>query len=127
MPTYEYRCPSGHITEKFAKISEATAQIQCAVCGAVAERQISGGAGLVFKGSGFYLTDYGRSGSRAEKSKSDAGKEGKSESSGDGKQDGKADSDSKSTAATAKPETTTPAAKKDSASTSAAKPSPKKE
>lgn len=61
MPTYEYRCPEGHEFEKFFRtISGAPASVNCPTCGAVAERQLSGGAGLLFKGSGFYLTDYGK-------------------------------------------------------------------
>lgn len=68
MPTYEYRCPQGHDTERFfRKISDSTSQIECTECGAVAERRMSAGAGLLFKGSGFYLTDYGRSGGKAKK------------------------------------------------------------
>jgi putative FmdB family regulatory protein len=61
MPTYEYRCPQGHEFEKFLKMS-STARVKCPQCGRVASRQISGGAGLVFKGSGFYITDYGKDG-----------------------------------------------------------------
>ena len=61
MPTYEYRCPEGHDFEKFFRtISSAAATLPCPKCGAEAERQLSGGAGLMFKGSGFYLTDYGK-------------------------------------------------------------------
>ncbi|HWE41536.1 MAG TPA: zinc ribbon domain-containing protein, partial [Gemmatimonadaceae bacterium] len=61
MPTYEYRCPDGHEFEKFFRtISGAPASVNCPTCGAVAARQLSGGAGLLFKGSGFYLTDYGK-------------------------------------------------------------------
>src|SRR4030095_8403895 len=56
MPTYDYRCPNGHDFERFfRKISEATSELECPVCGAVAARRVSGGAGLLFKGSGFYL------------------------------------------------------------------------
>jgi putative FmdB family regulatory protein len=61
MPTYDYRCPDGHEFEKFLKMSDR-ARIRCPVCGKVASRKISGGAGLVFKGSGFYITDYGKDG-----------------------------------------------------------------
>ncbi|HKP29557.1 MAG TPA: zinc ribbon domain-containing protein [Gemmatimonadales bacterium] len=61
MPTYEYRCPQGHEFEKFQKMSD-TARVKCPVCGKVASRKISGGAGFVFKGSGFYITDYGKDG-----------------------------------------------------------------
>lgn len=57
MPTYEYRCPNGHEFEKLQKISDP-AEAECPECGEKAERMISGGAGLLFKGSGFYITDY---------------------------------------------------------------------
>jgi len=61
MPTYEYRCPEGHEFEKFFRtISGAPTAVNCPTCGKLAERQLSGGAGLLFKGSGFYLTDYGK-------------------------------------------------------------------
>src|SRR5687767_13118189 len=61
MPTYEYQCPDGHAFEKFQKMSERP-RANCPVCGRAASRKISGGAGLVFKGSGFYITDYGKDG-----------------------------------------------------------------
>jgi len=61
MPTYEYVCLSGHTFERFEKMSDAP-RTKCPVCGKRAVRQISGGAGLVFKGSGFYITDYGKDG-----------------------------------------------------------------
>jgi putative FmdB family regulatory protein len=65
MPTYEYKCPQGHEFEKFfSRISESTSELECPECGQMAERRISGGGGLLFKGSGFYLTDYGRNAHR---------------------------------------------------------------
>ena len=65
MPTYEFRCPDGHEFEKFyRKISDAVSELPCPECGKLATRQVSGGAGLVFKGSGFYLTDYGKNAHR---------------------------------------------------------------
>lgn len=57
MPTYEYRCPKGHEFEKFQKMSDPPVA-GCPECGADAERLLSTGAGLIFKGSGFYITDY---------------------------------------------------------------------
>ena len=65
MPTYEYKCPKcGTEFEAFQKITSKPGA-KCPKCGAKATRQMSAGAGLVFKGSGFYLTDYGRSGQKA--------------------------------------------------------------
>ena len=65
MPTYEFRCPDGHEFEKFyRKISDAKSELLCPVCGKLAMRLVSGGAGLLFKGSGFYLTDYGKNAHR---------------------------------------------------------------
>lgn len=57
MPTYEYRCPEGHRFEVFQKMSDDPVA-ECPECGARAERLISGGAGFLFKGEGFYITDY---------------------------------------------------------------------
>lgn len=60
MPTYEYRCPAcGEAFEKFQRMSDPP-QADCPACGADAQRKLSGGAGLHFKGSGFYITDYAR-------------------------------------------------------------------
>ena len=64
MPTYEFRCPDGTIIERIFKISEVPDEIPNPNGEGVATRIISGGAGLVFKGSGFYLTDYGRNAHR---------------------------------------------------------------
>ena len=57
MPTYEYRCEKGHNFEVFQRMSEPPVE-KCIHCGAKAERLLSAGAGLLFKGSGFYITDY---------------------------------------------------------------------
>ena len=57
MPTYEYRCEKGHDFEVFQRMSEPPVE-KCIHCGAKAERLLSAGAGLLFKGSGFYITDY---------------------------------------------------------------------
>jgi putative FmdB family regulatory protein len=69
MPTYEYRCPDGHTFDRFYRtISAAEAEVVCPECGKPATRQLSGGAGLLFKGSGFYLTDYGKNAHRGDAS-----------------------------------------------------------
>ncbi|RYE71007.1 MAG: zinc ribbon domain-containing protein, partial [Hyphomicrobiales bacterium] len=59
MPTYEYVCNAcGHRFEKFQSISAEPIKA-CPSCGKdEAQRQISGGAGFIFKGGGFYETDY---------------------------------------------------------------------
>lgn len=58
MPTYDYDCADcGHKFEEFQSMSSAALEI-CPKCGGKVKRRIHGGAGLIFKGSGFYLTDY---------------------------------------------------------------------
>ncbi len=58
MPTYEYRCTQCHYKfEKFQSISENPVTL-CPQCDGKVERILSGGAGVLFKGSGFYETDY---------------------------------------------------------------------
>ena len=83
MPTYEYRCPEcGTEFEKFQKMSDPPGA-PCPSCGKDAERRLSGGAGFLFKGSGFYITDY-----RGEGYKKAAQAEGGSSSSGESKSEG---------------------------------------
>ncbi len=59
MPTYEYACSKcGHHFEKFQSMRDEPLK-KCPSCGKPAlKRLIGGGAGLIFKGSGFYITDY---------------------------------------------------------------------
>ncbi len=59
MPTYDYRCQAcGHTLEVFQSITEA-AKRKCPQCGkSRLERLIGSGAGILFKGGGFYQTDY---------------------------------------------------------------------
>jgi putative FmdB family regulatory protein len=57
MPTYEYRCARGHAFDVFQKMSDEPVA-QCPECGEPATRVVSGGAGFLFKGEGFYITDY---------------------------------------------------------------------
>lgn len=58
MPTYDYKCLDCGITfETVQKISEAPLEA-CRECGGKVRRLIGGGSGIIFKGSGFYCTDY---------------------------------------------------------------------
>lgn len=58
MPTYDYRCLScGYTFEHFQSMSSRPLT-QCPECGKKLEKLLSGGAGVIFKGSGFYQTDY---------------------------------------------------------------------
>jgi putative FmdB family regulatory protein len=72
MPTYEYRCEKGHEFEVFQRMSEPPVE-KCVQCGAPAERLMSAGSGLIFKGSGFYITDYARSESYKKAAETDKG------------------------------------------------------
>ena len=77
MPTYDYRCENcEHELEVFQNIS-APPKRKCPKCGkSKLRRKIGGGAGFLFKGSGFYLTDYRsdsyRKGAEADQKPSDA-------------------------------------------------------
>ena len=63
MPTYEYRCTNcGHALEVFHGMADEPA-VECPHCGAACARIISGGAGVIFKGKGFYATDHGKASS----------------------------------------------------------------
>jgi putative FmdB family regulatory protein len=58
MPTYEYFCTScGFEFEEFQSIASEPISV-CPKCNEHVQRKISGGTGLIFKGSGFYITDY---------------------------------------------------------------------
>ena len=108
MPTYEYKCDAcGHAFERFQSITADPIK-RCPECGkAKVRRLISTGAGLIFKGSGFYITDY-RDKSYTEKAKAETGG-GSSES----KTEGKSETKSESTSAE-KPKTEPKPAQKES-------------
>ncbi|PYP80549.1 MAG: FmdB family transcriptional regulator [Gemmatimonadetes bacterium] len=102
MPTYEFRCPLGHEFERFYRtIGTAEAQTACPECGKMAERIMSVGAGLHFKGSGFYLTDYGKD-AHKKKAPSDSKGEGKTAESSSAGGDGAAPSSDKAAGESAK-------------------------
>jgi putative FmdB family regulatory protein len=60
MPTYEYECRScGHVTDVFHNMT-AKPRVKCPECGGRTKKLFGAGAGIIFKGSGFYETDYKR-------------------------------------------------------------------
>ena len=78
MPTYDYLCEAcGHALEIFHSMSEAPKR-KCPSCGKLKlKRQVGAGGGILFKGSGFYETDYRsdsyRKGAEAEKKAESSG------------------------------------------------------
>jgi putative FmdB family regulatory protein len=94
MPTYDYRCTKcKHLFELFHSITDDTTK-RCPRCKAKAVRVPAGGAGLLFKGSGFYITDYRSKAYNKEKAKQEGssstkpGGEKKGESGGSAKTSG---------------------------------------
>jgi putative FmdB family regulatory protein len=85
MPTYEYACPTCGIVEVFQSIKEA-ALTKCPNCKkAKVQRMVSQGAGVIFKGSGFWETDYNRSSDYAAKQKNEGKPAGDAKPPGDTK------------------------------------------
>jgi putative FmdB family regulatory protein len=68
VPTYEYRCPDGHLFEVFKSMT-APAPEACPVCGKGPVEVVLHPVAVHFKGSGFYSTDYGRGRRKTEASK----------------------------------------------------------
>jgi putative FmdB family regulatory protein len=106
MPTYDYGCAEcGHEFEQFQSITAAPVEV-CPQCGGKVSRRINGGAGLIFKGSGFYSTDYKKAGNNSDKTGGDSAKK------ADGDTAKKESSDTKGT-----PEKPEKAGKKDKTTT----------
>ena len=67
MPTYDYKCENcDHMFEYFQAMSDLPLK-KCPECTGKIRRLVSGGSGLIFKGSGFYLTDYAKKNSNDKK------------------------------------------------------------
>lgn len=96
MPTYEYVCQKcEHEFERFQSIKDEPLK-RCPECRGKIVRKIGGGAGLLFKGSGFYITDYRSEGyKKAAKSESESAKPASSDKKSDASK-GKAASTAKS-------------------------------
>ena len=118
MPTYDYKCSAcGHQFERFQSIKSDPIK-KCPECGKnKVKRLIGTGAGLIFKGSGFYITDY-RDASYKDKAKAESAASGtSSDASSDGKPETKAagtGATSESSAKSGTPATSTTAAKAES-------------
>jgi putative FmdB family regulatory protein len=95
MPTYEFKCPNGHVFEKFFQQMSDKQHERCPKCGKRATRLISGGVGLVFKGSGFYTTDYKRAGEKKGEGEGGEGRGGEAKPAAEPKADSKPDSGKK--------------------------------
>lgn len=105
MPTYDYKCTKcQHRFEMLQTMNEPPRK-RCPECGCKVERLIGAGAGLIFKGSGFYITDYVKNkegrGEKSEpevktNSKSNDNSEKKSEKNTESKQNSKSQSSKKS-------------------------------
>jgi putative FmdB family regulatory protein len=110
MPTYEYECDAcGHEFERLQRMTEPAVR-KCPKCAKLKVRRlISGGAGVIFKGSGFYETDYKRARSGAAHG---ASKDAKSESKSETKTESSS-SDAKPAGGDAKKSSDKPAAKSD--------------
>ena len=72
MPIYEYRCPQGHVFERFQRMSDPPPDV-CEACGEGPVEVVLYPVAVHFKGSGFYSTDYGRGGKKKDASKDGAG------------------------------------------------------
>jgi putative FmdB family regulatory protein len=73
MPTYEYKCPKCRtVFDVFQRMKDKPGA-KCPKCGAKAARQMSGGHGIHFKGTGFYETDYKRAGQKKPPAEGGAG------------------------------------------------------
>ena len=91
MPTYEYKCRDcGVRFEQFQSIAADPVQ-ECPECTGSVKRLISAGAGVIFKGSGFYITDY-RSDGYKESAKKDKDSSSGSKDSSSAKKDSSSDS-----------------------------------
>jgi putative FmdB family regulatory protein len=99
MPTYEYHCDAcEHNFDEFQSINDKPLK-KCPKCGKPKLRRVFGaGAAIIFKGSGFYQTDY-RSESYKAAAKADQESSKSDKTSGDGKTDSKSDGAAKETSA----------------------------
>jgi putative FmdB family regulatory protein len=104
MPIYEYKCPKGHHFDLFQRMSDDP-PTKCVECGAKPVQRVLHPVAVHYKGSGFYSTDYGKSGGRkgsSSDSSSSSSDSGSSSSSDRGSSSSSSDSSSSSSSSTSK-------------------------
>lgn len=112
MPTYTYQCRVCHVPTNVFHAMSAKPKVKCAACGSGRMTKLLGtGAGIIFKGSGFYETDYKKSGGDTkDKGDSTAKSDAKAEATPEAKSDAKPET--KAESKTAKPAAEKSTAKK---------------
>lgn len=111
MPTYTYQCKTCETSLDVFHAMTAKPRVKCAACGGSCRRLIGAGAGILFKGSGFYETDYkrgnGKGGAKTEsegesktETKAETKTESKTESKGESKTESKSESKTVSSSST---------------------------
>ncbi len=110
MPIYEFKCPKGHYFEVFQRMTDDPPEV-CTECGRAPLQRVLHPVAVHYKGSGFYSTDYGKSGGRkgsASAEGSSGSSDGGSSSGGSsaGSSDGGSSSAAKSDSSSSKPSDT---------------------
>ncbi|TVQ13884.1 MAG: zinc ribbon domain-containing protein [Balneolaceae bacterium] len=100
MPTYEYSREDGTVFDYFQGINDAALDV-CPTTGQKVKRIISGGSGVIYKGDGWYVTDYKNKNKNGSSSKGDV------DGSGSGNGNGKSSSDTKESSSKAEPAAST--------------------
>ena len=97
MPTYTYQCKTCNHTFDLFHAMSSRPRVRCAECGKACRRLIGKGSGIIFKGSGFYETDYkqkGMAGAAKSESKGESKSDSKTESKSESKSESKPESKS---------------------------------
>ena len=98
VPTYSYECKTCGHTVDILHAMNARRRVKCPECGGRCRRLLGAGAALIFKGSGFYETDYKKNDGKKAESKGEAKTEAKSEGKTEGKTENKTESKAESKA-----------------------------
>ncbi|MSO47157.1 MAG: hypothetical protein EXQ67_03610 [Thermoleophilia bacterium] len=129
MPTYEYKCADGHLTEAFQKMTDEPLK-KCGTCGKKVERVLFAPS-IHYKGTGFYSTDYGKGGKKSRsEAKSEGGETKKSTRGDDAKKSDSSSStssdSSSSTSSDSSSSTSSDSSSSTSSDSSSSTPAPKK-